>query len=96
MSTEKTQSTHNRNFEGTVVSAAMTKTVVVRVDSMAMHAKYNKSYKVSNKYHVHDEKGEAKVGDKVKFVECRPMSKTKKWRLVEVLGTKAKSKKAKA
>lgn len=92
MSTDKTKTTHNRNFEGTVVSAAMNKTVVVRVDTMAMHEKYNKSYKVSNKYHVHDEKGEAKVGDRVKFVECRPISKTKKWRLVEVLGNKSKAK----
>jgi small subunit ribosomal protein S17 len=60
---------NKRKFEGQVVSAAMKKTVVVRVDTMKLHAKYNKSYKVSNKYAVHDEKSEAKVGDKVVF--CR-------------------------
>jgi len=81
---------NKRKFEGQVVSAAMTKTVVVRVDTMKLHPKYNKSYKVSNKYHVHDEKSEAKVGDKVVFVESRPISKTKKWRLIEVQSLKSK------
>ncbi|MBP6859663.1 MAG: 30S ribosomal protein S17 [Candidatus Magasanikbacteria bacterium] len=81
----KTQSANKRNFEGQVVSTAMNKTIVVRVDTMAMHSKYNKSYKVTNKYPVHDEKGSAKVGDKVAFEECRPISKTKKWRLTEIL-----------
>lgn len=71
-----------RTLSGTVVSAAMTKTIVVRVDRMKMHPKYNKRYRVSKKYHVHDETNSAKVGDVVKFVECRPMSKTKRWRLV--------------
>ncbi len=84
MSNNTTQSA-TRNFEGTVVSTGMNKTVIVRVDTMAMHSKYNKSYKVSKRYPVHDEKGEAKEGDRVKFVECRPISKTKKWRLSEVI-----------
>ncbi len=75
---------NKRKFEGQVVSVAMAKTIVVRVDTMKLHPKYNKSYKVSNKYAVHDEKGEAKLGDKVIFVESRPISKTKKWRLIEV------------
>lgn len=74
-----------RKFIGEVVSAAMKKTIVVRIDAMKLHEKYNKSYKVSQKYSVHDEKGDAKVGDTVSFVECRPLSKTKRWRLVEVL-----------
>ena len=82
---ETTTQTSKRTFIGEVVSVAMTKTIVVRVDAMKMHAKYGKSYKVSNKYAVHDEKGEAKMGDKVEFVESRPISKTKKWRLVEIL-----------
>ena len=82
---ETTTQANKRQFAGEVVSAAMTKTIVVRVDTMKLHPKYNKSYKVSNKYHVHDEKGEAKVGDKVVFVESRPISKTKKWRLTQVL-----------
>ena len=83
MSTTNTQSANKRKFEGEVVSTAMNKTVIVRVDTMAMHSKYNKSYKVSNRYPVHDEKQTAKVGDMVEFEECRPLSKTKKWRLIE-------------
>lgn len=75
---------NKRKFEGQVVSVAMTKTIVVRVDSQKLNSKYGKSYKVSRKYAVHDEKGEAKLGDKVVFVESRPISKTKKWRLIEV------------
>lgn len=81
---ETTKQIIKRTFEGRVVSAAMTKTVIVKVDTMKMHPKYNKSYRVSKKYAVHDEKGEAKVGDTVIFVESRPISKTKKWRLIEV------------
>ena len=74
-----------RKFNGKVISNAMLKTLVVKVDSMKMHSKYHKSYQVSKKYHVHDEKGIARVGDDVSFVECRPLSKTKRWRLVSVL-----------
>lgn len=76
---------NKRQFEGQVVSTAMAKTIVVRVDTMKLHPKYNKSYQVSNKYAVHDEKSEAKLGDTVIFVESRPISKTKKWRLVKVI-----------
>ena len=74
-----------RTFTGLVTSVAMAKTITVRVDTMKLNAKYQKKFKVSRKYHVHDEKGEAKSGDQVKFVECRPISKTKRWRLVEVI-----------
>lgn len=72
-----------RNFSGTVISTGMQKTITVRVDTMKMNSKYQKKYRVSKKFHVHDEKGVVKVGDVVKFVECRPLSKTKRWRLVE-------------
>jgi small subunit ribosomal protein S17 len=85
MSESKNQLANTRKFEGEVVSTAMNKTVIVRVDSMVMHSKYNKNYKVSKRYAVHDEKSMAKKGDMVKIVECRPISKTKKWRLVEVV-----------
>ena len=71
-----------RAFQGEVVSAKMAKTVVVRVDRMKMNEKYGKQYKQSRKFHVHDEKGEYKVGDVVTFVETRPLSKTKRWRVV--------------
>ncbi len=74
-----------RSFIGQVVKAAMQKTVVVEVNTMKQHAKYDKYFRVSKKYHVHDEKGEAKVGDKVKFIESRPLSKTKRWYLAEIL-----------
>lgn len=74
-----------REFTGKVVSSAMAKTIVVNVDHLKMHEKYNKQYRVSKKYHVHDEKNIAKVGDTVKFLECRPLSKTKRWRLAEVI-----------
>ena len=74
-----------RSFIGEVVSASMNKTIVVRVETLKKIPKYNKSLRLNSKYHVHDEKGIAKVGNKVKFVECRPLSKTKRWRLVEVI-----------
>jgi small subunit ribosomal protein S17 len=86
MSSEK-KLKHTREFNGIVVGAGMTKTINVRVDEMKMHAIYKKPYRVSKKYHVHDEKSVAKVGDKVSFVECRPLSKTKRWRLVSVLSS---------
>ena len=70
-----------KKFKGTVVSTKMAKTAVVVVDAFKMHPKYKKRYKVSKKYKVHDEKGSAKAGDTVEFVECRPLSKDKKWRL---------------
>ena len=75
--------TIKRVFGGTVVSISMDKTAVVRVESKKMHDKYKKMYKTSKKYHVHDEKGKAVVGEKVNFIECRPISKTKRWRLIE-------------
>lgn len=76
---------NKRKFAGQVVAAKMSKTVVVKVDTMKFHPKYNKSYKVSKKYPVHDEKGVAKPGDRVVFEETRPLSKTKRWRLVQVI-----------
>lgn len=70
---------------GVVVSDKMSKTIVVRVDNLKVHPKYKKVYKVSNKYHVHDEKEEASLGDSVSIMETRPLSKTKRWRLVEII-----------
>lgn len=81
MNTEITKNKSQRTISGIVVSTAMSKTIVVNVESRKMHPKYKKYYRVSRKYHVHDEKGVAKVGDKVSFVECRPLSKTKRWRI---------------
>lgn len=74
-----------RTLSGTVVSTAMSKTAVVLVDRVKEVKKYHKGRTVSRKYHVHDEKGLSKPGNVVKFVECRPLSKTKRWRLSEVV-----------
>lgn len=71
-----------RVLQGTVVSNRMQKTVVVRVERMMVHPKYGKRYERSAKFKVHDEKGECKVGEVVRFEETRPISKEKKWRLV--------------
>ena len=76
---------NKRQFIGEVMSVAEKKTVHVLVSSLKMHSKYRKQYTERKKYAVHDEKGEAKVGDEVLFIECRPLSKTKRWRLFRVL-----------
>lgn len=74
-----------RKFTGTVVTVGGAKTVGVSVVSNKVHPKYKKQYKTTKKYSIHDEKGLAKVGDEVRFIECRPLSKSKRWRLLEVL-----------
>jgi small subunit ribosomal protein S17 len=71
--------------QGTVVSDAMDKTIVVSVDVIKAHPKYKKVVRRSTKFHAHDERNEAKVGDVVRIVETRPLSKQKRWRLAEVL-----------
>jgi small subunit ribosomal protein S17 len=70
---------------GVVVSSAMDKTIVVKVDTVKAHPKYKKVVRRSTKFHAHDEQNSAKVGDLVRIVETRPLSKTKNWRLAEVL-----------
>jgi len=71
-----------RYFQGVVISDKMQKTSVVRVDRMKVHSKYLKQYKQSRNFKVHDEKGEYKVGDVVRFMETRPLSKSKRWRVI--------------
>ena len=63
----------------------MAKTVVVRVDSLKKHEKYQKFYKVSKKYKVHDDKGEYKAGDILMIQETRPFSKEKRWKVSELV-----------
>lgn len=88
MATETTTTRNaRRRLEGVVVSDKMEKTVTVRVDRVKTHPKYRKQYKVSDRYAAHDEKGEAKTGDKVTIEETRPLSKTKRWRVVSVTKT---------
>lgn len=70
---------------GIVVSDAMDKTVVVKVEVIRIHPRYKKVIRRSRKFHAHDEGNQAKVGDVVRIVETRPLSKTKNWRLVEVV-----------
>jgi len=74
-----------RNFKGVVTSTKMDKTIVVEVTSFKFHSKYKKQYKITKKFKVHDEKKTAKVGDKVIFTECRPISKDKRWRLTKII-----------
>jgi small subunit ribosomal protein S17 len=70
---------------GVVVSSAMDKTIVVKVDTIKAHPRYKKVVRRSTKLHAHDEANQAKVGDVVRVVETRPLSKTKHWRLAEVV-----------
>lgn len=71
-----------RSFSGTVESNKMEKTIVVRVDRTLVHPKYGKRYVRSEKFHVHAPAGTFEIGQKVSFVECRPLSKTKRWIVV--------------
>ena len=70
---------------GVVVSDAMDKTIVVKVDTIRSHPRYKKVIRRSTKFHAHDEQNTAKVGDVVRIVETRPLSKTKNWRLAEIV-----------
>lgn len=72
-------------FTGTVVSTKMDKTIVVSVDTYRKHRLYGKRVKSSTKFHAHDENNTAKLGDVVTIMETRPLSKTKKFVLVEVV-----------
>jgi small subunit ribosomal protein S17 len=74
-----------RTLTGVVVSDRMNKTVVVQVTRRFKHPRYRKYVQERARYKAHDEQNEAKVGDKVRIVESRPLSKEKRWRLQEVL-----------
>ena len=70
---------------GQVVAAKMQKTIVVRVERRVPHPKFKKIVRVHNKFYAHDEKSEAKEGDRVLIRETRPLSKLKRWELVSIL-----------
>lgn len=70
---------------GLVVSNKMDKTAMVAVETLRRHPLYKKTIKRAVKYQAHDEKNECQLGDKVKIVECRPLSRHKRWRVVEIL-----------
>ena len=74
-----------RTVEGRVVSNKMQKTVTVLVERQVKHGLYGKYIKRSTKLHAHDEEGRCKEGDVVRVTECRPLSKTKNWRVVEIV-----------
>ena len=82
VSTKENKAVIRRKFDGIVVSDKMDKTIVVRVDRVKVHPKYGKRFTVSKKFKVHDEKNQFKEKDKVVFVECRPLSKDKRWRVI--------------
>ena len=70
---------------GLVTSDKMDKTITVAVERKVKHPIYGKFVKKTTKFHAHDEKGECGIGDVVKIMETRPLSKTKRWRLVEII-----------
>ena len=76
---------HKKERVGEVVSAKMAKTIVVQIERRFPHARYKKVVTAYSKFYAHDEKAEAKVGDKVRIEETRPLSKLKRWRLVAVV-----------
>ena len=79
----------SRTLEGRVLSNKMNKTVTVLIERQEQHGLYGKLLRRSSKLHAHDEKGECHEGDLVRIAECRPMSKTKHFRVVEVLARAA-------
>jgi small subunit ribosomal protein S17 len=83
----KPESTRGRRQErrGVVVSSTMDKTIVVKVDTIKSHPRYKKVVRRSLKFHAHDPENKANVGDIVRIVETRPISKTKNWRLAEIV-----------
>jgi small subunit ribosomal protein S17 len=91
MSTDSQSTVENRprgrrkERRGVVVSDVMDKTVVVRVDVIKPHPKYKKMMRRSIRLHAHDEGNEAKLGDVVRLVETRPLSKSKRWRVAEIV-----------
>lgn len=76
---------HRKERVGEVIANKMTKTIVVRVERRFPHPKFKKVVTGYKKFYAHDEKSEAKVGDRVRIEETRPLSKTKRWRLVEIV-----------
>jgi len=83
--TTETARAHRKERVGLVLSDKMAKTIIVQVERRFPHPKYQKVVTGYEKFYAHDEKGEAKVGDRVRIQETRPLSKTKRWRLVEVV-----------
>jgi len=79
------RTTNRKIREGTVISAAMEKTVVVELERLMRHPQYGKVIRKSKRVKVHDENKECKVGDRIRIMETRPLSKTKRWRYLETV-----------
>ena len=84
---QEAQRKHRKEKVGVVISDKMNKTITVQVKRLSRHPWFGKPIKKYSKFKAHDEQRTAKVGDTVKIVETRPLSKTKRWRLIEVLQT---------
>lgn len=82
MTDKETKNNTGKTLSGVVVSDKMKKTIVVSVNRFIKHPKYGKYFKVSKKYKAHDENNECKIGDKVTIMECKPISKDKRFRVV--------------
>lgn len=76
-----------RNVVGKVVSDKADKSIVIKVERRVKHPLYKKQIRKVKKYHAHDENNEAKVGDSVRIVETRPLSRLKRWRLVQIISS---------
>jgi len=86
MSSENTKTKRlKKELVGIVTSDAMNKTITVSVERLKYHPLYKKGVKRTKKYKAHDEENKAKTGDLVRIRECRPLSKTKRWRLIEII-----------
>ena len=83
--TEQTKRGQRKEREGKVISNKMAKTIVVRVERRFPHPQFKKVVTGYTKFYAHDEKNEAELGDRVRIQETRPISKTKRWRLLEVI-----------
>jgi small subunit ribosomal protein S17 len=79
------ESNKRKSFVGRVVSDKMDKTIVLAVTRRIAHSRYNKVVKRTTKYKAHDEKNECKVGDMVRVIETRPISKDKRWKVLEIV-----------
>lgn len=82
---EEAKTKTNRTLEGRVISAVRDKTITVLVERRVMHPLYGKVIRRSTKVHAHDEHNSCQVGDRVRVEQCRPISKTKSWRLIEII-----------
>jgi len=85
MPNQETTRKHRKERVGEVISDKMTKTIIVRVERRFQHPQFKKVVTSYSKFYAHDEKEEASLGDRVRIAETRPLSKTKSWRLVEVV-----------